>query len=128
MKLVMERPVSSVCVWCGVVWLMSRRASLSLYRARCLTPVVPPSRRIRPPLQVLAGALLGKAEELLDRGLHPSRIADGFERACAVAVKHLETIGDVVPFSVDNTENLVKTAMTSLGSKMYVSERSISVN
>lgn len=67
---------------------------------------------------VLAGALLEQTEELLDRGIHPIRIADGFERACQVAVEHLDKISDVVEFSKSNTENLFKTAMTSLGSKM----------
>ncbi|KAI8054692.1 chaperonin Cpn60/TCP-1 family [Syncephalis plumigaleata] len=67
---------------------------------------------------VLAGALLEQAEQLLDRGIHPIRVADGFERACQIAVAHLNTISDVVPFSKDNTENLFKCAMTSLGSKI----------
>lgn len=67
---------------------------------------------------VLAGALLEEAEMLLDRGVHPIRISDGFERACQVAVEHLNTIGDVIPYSATNTENLLKTAKTSLGSKM----------
>ncbi|KAG0305769.1 T-complex protein 1 subunit epsilon [Dissophora globulifera] len=67
---------------------------------------------------VMAGALLEQAEHLLDRGIHPIRIADGFERACNVAVAHLDTISDVVPFSRENTENLYKAAKTSLGSKI----------
>lgn len=71
---------------------------------------------------VLAGALLEKSEELLDRGIHPIRIADGFDRACAVAVKELDCISDRVEFSHDNTENLLKTAMTSLGSKIVSKE------
>jgi len=70
--------------------------------------------------KVLAGALLEQSEGLLDRGIHPIRIADGFDRACKVAVEHLDTISDVIEFSASNTENLFKTAMTSLGSKMYV--------
>ena len=70
---------------------------------------------------VLAGALLEQSEELLDRGIHPIRIADGFDRACAVAVQHLDQISDRVQYSKDDTSNLLKTAMTSLGSKMYVS-------
>jgi T-complex protein 1 subunit epsilon len=61
---------------------------------------------------------LEQAEQLLDRGIHPARISDGFERACAVAVEHLEKIGDSIDFTADNTETLIKTAMTSLGSKM----------
>ncbi|CAM0140832.1 T-complex protein 1 subunit epsilon [Umbelopsis sp. WA50703] len=67
---------------------------------------------------VLAGALLEQCEELLDRGIHPIRIADGFERACAVAVEHLDSISDTIEFSKDNVENLYKTARTSLGSKI----------
>ncbi|EJU04967.1 hypothetical protein DACRYDRAFT_20540 [Dacryopinax primogenitus] len=67
---------------------------------------------------VLAGALLEQSEELLDRGIHPIRIADGFEKACAVAVKELDRIADEVEFTPSNTENLLKTAMTSLGSKI----------
>lgn len=69
--------------------------------------------------QVLAGALLEQSEALLDRGLHPMRIADGFERACSVAVEHLDAISDRVEYTKSNSENLLKAAMTSLGSKMY---------
>ena len=67
---------------------------------------------------VLAGALLEQSEALLDRGIHPIRIADGFDRACAVAVEQLDRISERMEFTLDNTENLFKTAMTSLGSKM----------
>jgi len=69
---------------------------------------------------VLAGALLEEAEALLDRGIHPIRIADGYEAACRIAVAHLDTIADTIEFSKENTEILMKTAKTSLGSKMYV--------
>lgn len=69
---------------------------------------------------VLAGALLEQSEALLDRGIHPIRIADGFDRACAVAVEQLNRISDRVDFSLHDTENLLKTAKTSLGSKMSV--------
>ncbi|KAL1917922.1 uncharacterized protein VTP21DRAFT_3756 [Calcarisporiella thermophila] len=67
---------------------------------------------------VLAGALLEQTEQLLDRGIHPSRIADGFERACKIAVEHLDTVSDFVEFSREDTSSLMKTAMTSLGSKI----------
>lgn len=69
---------------------------------------------------VLAGALLEQSQELLDRGIHPIRIADGFDQACKVAVSHLDSISDRVQFSPEDTSNLLKIAMTSLGSKMYV--------
>lgn len=67
---------------------------------------------------VLAGALLQKSLELLDRGIHPTRIAAGYEKACDIAVKELERIADVVEFDEKNIEPLVKTAMSTLTSKM----------
>jgi len=71
---------------------------------------------------VLAGALLEQSEALLDRGIHPIRIADGFDRACAVAVEQLNRISDRVDYSVEDTENLLKCAKTSLGSKIVSKE------
>ena len=47
---------------------------------------------------VLAGALLEQAEKLLDRGLHPVRVAEGFEAACQVSLETLEKIADTVHF------------------------------
>ncbi|KAI7675543.1 T-complex protein 1 subunit, partial [Hortaea werneckii] len=67
---------------------------------------------------VLAGALLEQASELIDKGIHPIRIADGYDAACEVAVKELDAISDSIPFSRDSTENLKKVAKTSLGSKI----------
>ncbi|KAF5391616.1 hypothetical protein D9757_002422 [Collybiopsis confluens] len=71
---------------------------------------------------VLAGALLEQSEALLDRGIHPVRIADGFDRACKVAIEKLDSISDRVEFSKKDTSNLFKTAMTSLGSKIVSKE------
>ncbi|KIY67268.1 hypothetical protein CYLTODRAFT_397395 [Cylindrobasidium torrendii FP15055 ss-10] len=71
---------------------------------------------------VLAGALLEASEALLDKGIHPIRIADGFDRACTVAVEELGRISDTIEFSKDNTSNLLKSAMTSLGSKIVSKE------
>merc|ERR1711977_604826 len=67
---------------------------------------------------VLAGALLEGAEKLLDRGIHPIRIADGFEMACELAVQNLKNIADKVEFSNSDTSNLLKTCMTTLNSKV----------
>src|ERR1700741_341593 len=50
---------------------------------------------------VLAGALLEQAEKLLDKGLHPVRISEGFEQACEVAFKELARIADRVNFTKD---------------------------
>lgn len=67
---------------------------------------------------VLAGALLQQAEVLLDRGVHPLRIASGYDQACKVAVTRLKEIAEHGTWSKDNTEPLVKAAMTALGSKI----------
>lgn len=71
---------------------------------------------------VLAGALLEQAEKLLDRGIHPVRIAEGFERACAVACARLQEISDDVSGDESdgsiNKEPLITTAMTALNSKI----------
>ncbi len=67
---------------------------------------------------VLAGALLEQAAELIDKGIHPIRIADGYDQACDIAVAELDKISDVIEFSKEETENLVKVARTSLGSKI----------
>ncbi|KRT83175.1 hypothetical protein AMK59_4264 [Oryctes borbonicus] len=67
---------------------------------------------------VLAGALLEQAGALLDRGIHPIRIADGFELAGQKAVEHLDKIAGLFSVSDDNLEPLIKVAMTTLGSKI----------
>jgi len=67
---------------------------------------------------VLAGALLEQAEHLLDRGIHPVRIAEGFDHAAAIAVDHLATISSTVEFSAEDPEPLIRTAMTTLSSKI----------
>merc|ERR1712178_228491 len=67
---------------------------------------------------VLAGALLEGAEKLLDRGIHPIRIADGYEMACELAVNRLKEIADKIEFSPDDTSNLTKTCKTTLNSKV----------
>lgn len=67
---------------------------------------------------VLAGALLEQAEKLLDRGLHPIRIADGYEMASKVAIERLDAIADSFPVDLENPTSLIETAMTTLGSKI----------
>ncbi|OXU27840.1 hypothetical protein TSAR_001387 [Trichomalopsis sarcophagae] len=67
---------------------------------------------------VLAGALLEQAEQLLDKGIHPIRIADGFELAAQCAIDHLNEISESFPVDPNNLEPLIKVAMTTLGSKI----------
>lgn len=67
---------------------------------------------------VMAGSLLEQAEILLNKGIHPVRIARGFETAAQVAIDHLEKIADRVEFSEDNLGPLMDTAKTTLNSKI----------
>ncbi|KAH7638539.1 chaperonin containing TCP1 subunit 5 [Dermatophagoides farinae] len=67
---------------------------------------------------VLAGALLEQAEQLLDRGIHPIRIADGFELAARHALEHLDKICESFPINQNNLEPLIETATTTLSSKI----------
>jgi len=67
---------------------------------------------------VFAGALLEQAEQLLDRGIHPLRISKGYELAADIAIKHINTIADTIQFTKENTDPLLETVMTCLGSKI----------
>jgi len=67
---------------------------------------------------VLCGALLEQAEHLIDKGIHPIRIADGFELASQCAIKNLDAIADTFNIDPANTDNLIRTAKTTLGSKI----------
>ncbi|KAM7464701.1 hypothetical protein LguiA_032822 [Lonicera macranthoides] len=69
---------------------------------------------------VLAGALLEQAERLLERGIHPIRVAEGFEMASRIAVEHLERVAHKFEFGVTNIEPLVQTCMTTLSSKIIM--------
>jgi T-complex protein 1 subunit epsilon len=68
---------------------------------------------------VLAAAMLEQAADLIDKGIHPIRIADGYDQACEIAIAELDKISDEITFSREDTSNLLKVAKTSLGSKMY---------
>lgn len=67
---------------------------------------------------VLAAAMLEQASDLIDKGIHPIRIADGYDQACEIAIAELDKISDEIKFSREDTTNLLKVAKTSLGSKM----------
>merc|ERR1711963_862869 len=55
---------------------------------------------------VLCGALMEQAEHLIDKGIPPIRIADGYSRAAEVACAKLDEISE--SFAVDNREDLIK--------------------
>jgi T-complex protein 1 subunit epsilon len=67
---------------------------------------------------VLSGALLAKAEGLLDKGIHGTRIAEGFDRACEVAVAEANRIAENFDYHADDHEPLIQTAMSTLNSKI----------
>jgi len=64
---------------------------------------------------VLAGELLGKAEELLEQGIHPTVVVSGYRKALDKAKETLEKIGITV--DLEDRETLKKVALTSMGSK-----------
>jgi thermosome len=65
---------------------------------------------------VVAGELLAKAEELIDKEIHPSLIIEGYKKAAAEALRILDEIG--VPVNPQDKEYLVRIAKTSLASKL----------
>lgn len=65
---------------------------------------------------VLAGALLKKSLDLLDRGIHPTVISDAFNTAVGKAVIILKEAS--IPVGADDRESLIQAATTSLSSKI----------
>ena len=64
---------------------------------------------------VLTGELLTKAEELIEKGVHPTIISGGYRHAAEKAVEILKTI--TIDVSPDDRETLMKLAKTSLTGK-----------
>lgn len=65
---------------------------------------------------ILTGALLGAAERLLNKGIHPTIIADSFQSAAKRSVDILLEMCHKV--SLSDREQLVRAASTSLSSKI----------
>ncbi len=69
---------------------------------------------------VLAGELLAMAEELIEKGVHPTLIAAGYRNAAKKSAEILDTI--TIKVSTDDTETLKKiaeTAITGKGAEAY---------
>ena len=64
---------------------------------------------------IFAGELLREAEKLLDKNIHPTIIIEGYKKALSRALEVLDGIAETV--SIDDTEKLMKVALTSLNSK-----------
>jgi T-complex protein 1 subunit epsilon len=56
--------------------------------------------------------------KLLEKGIHPLKIADGFEQACDIAVRRINQIAEPIDIEKNNHAFLKKCAITSLGSKV----------
>ncbi|KYH40784.1 MAG: thermosome subunit [Candidatus Bathyarchaeota archaeon B26-2] len=65
---------------------------------------------------IVAGELLGKAEDLINKNIHPSVIIEGYGKAAEKALETLEKIA--IPVEPTDKEFLKKVAMTSMASKI----------
>jgi thermosome len=65
---------------------------------------------------IIAGELLNKAEELIDKNIHPTIIIDGYRKAAEIALETLEKIA--IPVDLKSQEYLKKAATTAMGSKI----------
>jgi len=65
---------------------------------------------------ILAGSLLSASQHLINRGIHPMRISEAFGKAARKAEEILE--GMAVPVDLSDRESLIKSAITSLNSKV----------
>ncbi|KAG9231177.1 chaperonin Cpn60/TCP-1 family [Amylocarpus encephaloides] len=72
---------------------------------------------------VIAGSLLGAADRLLGKGIHPSVIAESFQRAAVAAVQVLHEMSH--PVSLTDTSILLQAATTSLSSKIVSQHSSL---
>ncbi|KAG0680321.1 T-complex protein 1 subunit epsilon [Pichia californica] len=74
---------------------------------------------------ILAGALLDQALKLIEMGIHPIKVANGYEKASKIISNHLDNIADEINIDKNDLSNnlldssdLFKAAKTSLGSKI----------
>jgi T-complex protein 1 subunit delta len=72
---------------------------------------------------VVAGALLDACEKLLLKGIHPTAVSDAFQRCAKKAVEILTEMSK--PIELSDRESLVKSASTSLNSKVVSQQSSL---
>jgi thermosome len=70
---------------------------------------------------ILAGELLGKAEALIDKGVHPTVIVEGYSKAADKALETLENIA--IPVKPAEKGFLNKIAATSMASKLVAEKK-----
>jgi len=70
---------------------------------------------------IIAGELLGKAEDLVEKNVHPTVIIDGYRKAADKALETLEKIA--IRVQPTEKEFLEKVAMTSMASKLVAENK-----
>jgi thermosome len=70
---------------------------------------------------IISGELLNKAQELVERNVHPTIIIDGYKKASEKALEVLETIA--IKIDAQSTDYPKKVAMTSMASKLVADHR-----
>jgi len=71
---------------------------------------------------IIAGDLLGRAEALIDKNIHPTVIIDGYRKASEKVLEILEKIA--LPFDLSKSKDfLEKAAVTSMASKLVAEHK-----
>jgi thermosome len=70
---------------------------------------------------VLAGELLKKAEDLLEKNIHPTIIVIGYRKAAIKAIEIIDEISKKI--TIDDEESLKKAAMTAMSTKIVAGSR-----
>jgi len=70
---------------------------------------------------IVAGELLGKAEDLIGKNVHPTIIVEGYNKAAEKALKTLENIA--IPINPTDKEFLKKVAEVAMASKLVSESR-----
>ncbi len=90
---------------------------------------------------IIAGELLSRAEELIDKAVHPTIIIDGYRKAAEKALETLEKIAIPIDLTKETGSSgrkyvegfnvqgyLAKVAMTSMGSKLIANHKEYFAN
>jgi len=70
---------------------------------------------------IIAGELLGKAEDLIDKNVHPTVIIDGYRKAAEKALEVLEKIA--IPVKSSDRQWLKRVAVTAMASKLVADHK-----
>jgi thermosome len=70
---------------------------------------------------IIAGDLLNRAEELIDKNIHPTIIIDGYKKAAEKALETLEKLA--IPVDLTKQDFLKKAAVTAMASKLVAEHK-----